>query len=156
MNLIVIGAGAWGTALAIGAARHTAGHQVTLWARNAQQVQEMQAARSNPRYLPDMAFPDGLQVSAAPLAQAVQGMDLVRGTVVAHSLGNFVFDMDFMRRTMQGIVLEATFWGAELKAVDLVPYRMDARFVPHVVRGRQARQVLSGVWSSSTGPFARD
>ncbi|ANY61774.1 hypothetical protein MA05_06190 [Comamonas aquatica] len=77
MNLIVIGAGAWGTALAIGAARHTAGHQVTLWARNAQQVQEMQAARSNPRYLPDMAFPDGLQVSAAPLAQAVQGMDLV-------------------------------------------------------------------------------
>lgn len=77
MNLIVIGAGAWGTALAIGAARHTAGHQVTLWARNAQQVQEMQAAGSNPRYLPGMDFPAALQVSAAPLQQAVQGMDLI-------------------------------------------------------------------------------
>ncbi|MBQ0131843.1 MAG: NAD(P)-dependent glycerol-3-phosphate dehydrogenase, partial [Comamonas sp.] len=77
MNLIVIGAGAWGTALAIGAARHTAGHHVTLWARNAQQVQEMQASRSNARYLPGMAFPDALQVSAAPLTQAVQSMDLV-------------------------------------------------------------------------------
>ena len=77
MNLIVIGAGAWGTALAIGAARHTAGHQVTLWARNAQQVQEMQAAGCNPRYLPGMDFPAALQVSAAPLQQAVQGMDLI-------------------------------------------------------------------------------
>ena len=77
MNLIVIGAGAWGTALAIAAARHTAGHQVMLWARNSPQVQEMQATRSNARYLPGMDFPAGLAVSAAPLTQVVQGMDLV-------------------------------------------------------------------------------
>ena len=42
----------------------------------------------------------------------VQGVDAVRGVPVLHSLGNFVFDMDFMEQTMQGVVLEATFWGA--------------------------------------------
>ena len=77
MNLIVIGAGAWGTALAIGAARHTAGHHVTLWARNAEQVQAMHTERCNARYLPDAPFPPSLAVSAAPIEQAVQGVDLV-------------------------------------------------------------------------------
>ena len=77
MKLIVIGAGAWGTALAMGAARHAADHQVTLWARDAQQAAHMQAVRSNPRYLPGLDFPVGLQLSAAPLAQAVAGADLV-------------------------------------------------------------------------------
>ena len=42
-----------------------------------------------------------------------------RGVPVLHSLGNFVFDMDFMEQTMEGVMLEATFWGAELKAVRL-------------------------------------
>ena len=46
----------------------------------------------------------------------VQGVDSVRGVPVLHSLGNYVFDMDFMRQTMQGVVLQATFWGQRLKA----------------------------------------
>jgi poly-gamma-glutamate synthesis protein (capsule biosynthesis protein) len=84
----------------------------------------------------------------------VQGVDLVRGTVVAHSLGNFVFDMDFMVQTMQGVVMEATYWGSELKAVDLLPYRMDGSFAPQIVRGAQGREILQDVWSASTGPFS--
>ena len=90
----------------------------------------------------------------------VQGVDLVRGVPVLHSLGNFVFDMDgipapgggFMTETMEGVVLEATFWGAELKAIRLLPYRMDAgSFAPRRVAGAD---VLADVWSTSTGPFA--
>jgi hypothetical protein len=86
----------------------------------------------------------------------VQGVDWVggrvRGVPVLHSLGNFVFDMDFMPETMEGVVLEATFWGAELKAIRLLPYRMDpATFAPHRVPGRD---VLADIWSTSTGPFA--
>ena len=57
MKIVVIGAGAWGTAVAISAAANPAGHRVTLWARDAQQVADMQAARSNTRYLPDIALP---------------------------------------------------------------------------------------------------
>ncbi len=87
----------------------------------------------------------------------VQGIDAVQGVPVLHSLGNFVFDMDFMEQTMQGTVLEATFWGAELKAVRLLPYRMDpATFAPSRVRGAAATSILDAVWSTSTGPFADD
>jgi poly-gamma-glutamate capsule biosynthesis protein CapA/YwtB (metallophosphatase superfamily) len=84
----------------------------------------------------------------------VQGVDLVRRAVVVHSLGNFVFDMDFMTETQQGVVLEATFWGDTLKAVDLVPYRIDGDFAPRRVRGPQAADILADVWGSSSGPFS--
>lgn len=85
----------------------------------------------------------------------VQGVDAVGGVPVLHSLGNFVFDMDFMAQTMEGVVLEATFHGAELEAIRLVPYRMDPQsFAPRVLRGRAAAEVLGDVWSASTGPYA--
>ena len=81
----------------------------------------------------------------------VQGVDLVRGVPVLHSLGNFVFDMDFMEQTMEGVVLETTWWGRELKAMRLVPYRMDpVSFAPRVVPGAG---ILADVWETSTGPF---
>ena len=58
MKIVVLGAGAWGTALAIGACRSAQGaHAVTLWARDAEQVQAMAQARTNARYLPGIAFP---------------------------------------------------------------------------------------------------
>ena len=84
----------------------------------------------------------------------VQGLDVHRGVVVAHSLGNFVFDMDFMTETQQGVVLEATYWNDELKAVDLVPYRIDAAFAPRPASPDEAREILADVWSTSTGPFS--
>jgi glycerol-3-phosphate dehydrogenase (NAD(P)+) len=80
VNLLVIGAGAWGTALAVSAARAQGRHQVTLWARDAARVQAMQAERTNARYLPGIAFPEGLRVqggSDASLDQALSGQDLV-------------------------------------------------------------------------------
>jgi len=61
-SLTVLGAGAWGTALAISAARQ--GVPVCLWARNVAQVDEMQAARCNARYLPDAPFPEALSLTA--------------------------------------------------------------------------------------------
>jgi len=56
----IIGAGAFGTALAITYAR--AGHDVTLWARDG--ADAMQAARENTRRLPGHAFPMGLRVTS--------------------------------------------------------------------------------------------
>ncbi len=71
MKIIVFGAGAWGTAMALSAAAHPARHAVTLWARDGQQAAAMQAARENPRYLPGIAFPPGLQVAGGDSAQAL-------------------------------------------------------------------------------------
>jgi poly-gamma-glutamate synthesis protein (capsule biosynthesis protein) len=79
----------------------------------------------------------------------VQGGSLVAGGFVVHSLGNFVFDMDFSAETMEGLVLEATFWDDELKAVDLVPYRIGADFAPRVVPHAGAERLFANFWRFS-------
>lgn len=77
MKIVVIGAGAWGTALAMSAAAHPQGRSVVLWARDAAQAQAMQAQRANARYLPGIAFPPALELAHGPLAPALQGAGLV-------------------------------------------------------------------------------
>ncbi|MFC6285696.1 CapA family protein [Nocardioides sp. GCM10027113] len=84
----------------------------------------------------------------------VQGLERAGDAVVAHSLGNLVFDMDFMEQTLEGITLTATFWGDRLVSVVPAAYRMDDRFAPRLLRGDAARDVLADVWAHSTGPFA--
>lgn len=74
MKVAVLGAGAWGTALAINAGAH---HDVTLWARDEAQAHAMQAARVNTRYLPDLPFTAGVQVSSASLGPWLAQQDLV-------------------------------------------------------------------------------
>lgn len=92
MKICVVGAGAWGTALAISASRQMrpdgqAAHQVSLWARDASLVKAMEAARANTRYLPGSVLPAGLRVDGGGddwLERAVQGQDLVViGTPIA-------------------------------------------------------------------------
>jgi len=77
MNLTVLGAGAWGTALAVStAARHT----TLLWARDPQQCQQLQATRENRRYLPGVALPASLQITAdfdAAVAHAQDGLIVI-------------------------------------------------------------------------------
>jgi glycerol-3-phosphate dehydrogenase (NAD(P)+) len=53
-RIAVLGGGAWGTALAITATR--AGHNVSLWARDAATVDAINARRENPRYLPGIGI----------------------------------------------------------------------------------------------------
>jgi len=71
MKIIVLGAGAWGTALAISASRNPQGHQVTLWARDADQAQAMRTQRENARYLPGAPFPPALQMDCQSVSELV-------------------------------------------------------------------------------------
>lgn len=71
MAIAVLGAGSWGTALAMQLARN--GHRVHLWARDPAQVADMAASRVNRRYLPDFTLPEAIEVTAdfdAALADA--------------------------------------------------------------------------------------
>ncbi|HMS25796.1 MAG TPA: NAD(P)H-dependent glycerol-3-phosphate dehydrogenase [Burkholderiaceae bacterium] len=67
MKISILGAGAWGTAMAVSAANKVANnqfeHQVTLWARDAVQAAQMQTTRKNARYLPQITLPDALQIT---------------------------------------------------------------------------------------------
>ncbi|MBQ4843933.1 NAD(P)H-dependent glycerol-3-phosphate dehydrogenase [Pseudoalteromonas sp. MMG005] len=80
----VLGAGSYGTALAICFARN--GHKVTLWGRNKQDVETLAAERKNQRYLPDITFPDSLTLEVN-LQKAVQASELVLVVVPSHAFG---------------------------------------------------------------------
>ena len=88
-QIAVLGAGSWGTALAI----HLAGigHAVTLWGRDGGLVDEMTARRSNPRYLPGVGFPEGVMPTAA-LDEALAGAGVVVVAVPSHGLRIVVRD----------------------------------------------------------------
>lgn len=60
--MTVIGAGSWGTALAILLARE--GHPTQLWGRDSAQLDAMRESRRNMRYLPEAVFPEELQIAA--------------------------------------------------------------------------------------------
>jgi glycerol-3-phosphate dehydrogenase (NAD(P)+) len=81
-DIAVLGAGSWGTALAIQFAR--AGRPARLWGRDRSHVQAMQRERSNARYLPDVGFPDGLHLLDS-LAAAVDGVNDVLLAVPSHA-----------------------------------------------------------------------
>jgi len=73
-NVAVIGAGAWGTALAIHAARM--GHSVRLWAREPEVLESAVAARENRPFLPGFALPPSVTVTLDS-AEAVRDAELV-------------------------------------------------------------------------------
>lgn len=61
MNITILGAGAWGTALAISLAER---HSVVLWGRNEQAMRTAASARENRQYLPGIALPSQLTVTS--------------------------------------------------------------------------------------------
>ncbi|MCE4554931.1 NAD(P)H-dependent glycerol-3-phosphate dehydrogenase [Roseateles cellulosilyticus] len=78
MRISVLGAGAWGTALAVQASR--AGHEVCLWGRDAAAIEAMRASRRNAAYLPDSELPAALALTAdraAAVAHAAGGLTIV-------------------------------------------------------------------------------
>jgi glycerol-3-phosphate dehydrogenase (NAD(P)+) len=77
MNVTLLGAGAWGTALAVQAAPR---HAVHLWSRSAAHATALAASRHNERYLPGIPLPANVVVGAsldAALAHAAEGLMIV-------------------------------------------------------------------------------
>ena len=72
MKLAVLGAGAWGTALALSYAQR---HSVTLWARAAPQCEVISKSRTN-RYLPGFSLPESIGCHS-DLIQAIAGAELL-------------------------------------------------------------------------------
>ena len=73
MRISIVGAGAWGTALALIAARR---HEVTLYARDAKQIGAMRASRENAHYLPGFVLPPAIALTST-LAEAADDAELI-------------------------------------------------------------------------------
>ncbi|MFL9709197.1 NAD(P)H-dependent glycerol-3-phosphate dehydrogenase [Methylobacillus sp. Pita1] len=89
MKISVLGAGAWGTALALQISRQ---HQVSLWTRNQAHIMDMQVTRANLQYLGDFAFGDQLTVEG-DLGRALDGADLVVSVVPTNGFRNTLKDI---------------------------------------------------------------
>jgi glycerol-3-phosphate dehydrogenase (NAD(P)+) len=79
----VLGAGSWGTALALALSRK--GIKTTLWGRNADEMAKMEKERQNARYLPGAMFPDTLHTEA-DLATAVRNRPFIVSVVPSHTV----------------------------------------------------------------------
>ena len=82
MKIAVLGAGAWGTAIAIHLA---ARHEIALWVRNPALCAEMRRTRTNSRYLPGFTLPDDLALEET-LSAALSGAALVLVAVTSNGL----------------------------------------------------------------------
>lgn len=85
----------------------------------------------------------------------VQGVQLHDRRLVVHSLGNFIFDMDFSVPTQEGAVLKLVFWDGVLRGARFTPYVIGADFAPRVVHGPRAQSILADIWQASDAPFRR-
>lgn len=131
--MTVIGAGSWGTALAIQLARE--GHPTQLWGRDGVQLDAMRRARRNLRYLPDAGFPDALQI-AGDLRRALEAARDALIAVPSHAF----------RATLESI---KPFLGPDTRvawatkgfeiATGLLPHQ-----IVHEVMGARPGAVLSG------------
>ena len=82
MNITLLGAGAWGTALAISLCRH---HTVRLWGRDAEQMRELSRLRENRRYLSGISLPPAITL-AADLRTALDRTALILAVVPSNAL----------------------------------------------------------------------
>ena len=126
MNITVIGAGAWGTALAISLSEN---HRVTLWARDAAQIEAMRATRCNRHYLPDISLPANLELSA-DFSTALDEVELAIIAVPTAAL----------RKTLQQLALSGrrfnVVWackGFEAET-SLLPHQVAAEVLPEGLR----------------------
>ncbi len=105
MRIAVLGAGAWGTALAISLST-SSNHHVTLWTRSPGHLAELVSQRTNRRYFPDFSLPDSLRLTSA-LDAAVEGAELAL----------IIVSISGLRETLRGIVASGrvvpVIWGCK-------------------------------------------
>lgn len=83
LNIVVAGAGSWGTTLAIVLSEN--GHRVWLWARRPEHVAEMRESRLNARYLPGVSIPDPIELTQ-DLVEAAATADMLVLAVPTHTV----------------------------------------------------------------------
>jgi len=132
-RITFIGAGAWGTALAIAASRLPGPRQVRLHVRDAAQAAHMLSQRVNARYLPGLSLPAELQIVTGPLS-ALAGED-----VGAQDLFIVATPMAGLRQTLQALrdVPASVAWlckGFE-SGTGLMPHEVQAEVAPQLRAG---------------------
>ena len=137
MKIIVLGAGAWGTAVAMSAAQHPAGHAVTLWARDAAQAAQMQTQRHNARYLPGITLPPSLTLAHGDFAALWTGADLVIVATPMAALRGMLQALHGCAAPVAWLCkgFEAVPAGADPASFGLLAHEIQAQIAPNLIAG---------------------
>ena len=137
MKIIVLGAGAWGTAVAMSAAQHPAGHAVTLWARDAAQAAQMQTQRHNARYLPGITLPPSLTLAHGDFAALWTGADLVIVATPMAALRGMLQALHGCTAPVAWLCkgFEAVPAGADPASFGLLAHEIQAQTAPNLIAG---------------------
>lgn len=100
MSCAVIGAGSWGTALAMVLARN--GHSVHLWAKEKDHIDAMKRDRVNARYLPHLTFPPSLHLSHS-LSEALSHSEHILIAVPSHAFHEVLIALKPHLKKEQGL-----------------------------------------------------
>ncbi|MGL4821138.1 MAG: NAD(P)H-dependent glycerol-3-phosphate dehydrogenase [Bacilli bacterium] len=110
-NVLVVGAGSWGTALSL--VLHDNGHTVRIWGNNKAQLDEINTQHTNAKYLPELKLPESI-VGVADLNEALEGIDTILIVVpsavmrpVARTLGEHLKHPVTIVHASKGIELES-------------------------------------------------
>lgn len=154
--VLVLGAGAWGTALAISLSRN--GHAVALWGRDDAHMQHLRNERCNTRYLPGFDFPENLLPVLAPDEVAADVSDIViavpcAGLSSTLSIINNVFDLPRMGVCLacKGLAAESTQLNHEIVAAIAGPVPVAVLSGPSFA-GELAAGLPTAVTIASTNP----
>ena len=126
--ITVIGAGSWGTALAIQLAR-AGSEQVTLWGRDTVLMQQMQRDRSNERYLPGCVLPANLVVEA-DWDKAVANAGRILISVPSHAFRHVLDPLKVTQgKKLQDLELAWATKGFEM-STGLLPHQLAHQLLP--------------------------
>lgn len=147
MKIAILGAGAWGTALAIQASKR---HLTTLWARNAQQAQDMQRQRSNTRYLPDIPLPAELRIEGGAWPPDLTQCDLIVLAGPTSSLRSLLSQLASLPLTRTPVA-----WLCKgFESVPGAAAEETGGWMPHEVQAQAAPELHCGVLSGPS--FAQE
>lgn len=132
MHITLIGAGAWGTAMALAAARQTGGHAVTLHARDAAQADALRTDKQNARYLPGVDLPASIEISSAPLASLLSTSPDCDLWVIATPMAGLRAALTAMADVTAPVVWLCK--GLE-SGTGLMPHEVQAQVAPHLKAG---------------------
>jgi glycerol-3-phosphate dehydrogenase (NAD(P)+) len=132
--IAILGAGSWGTALAVHMAR--AGREVRLWARGSALVERMSASRRNPRYLTDVELPDGVRATTS-LSTALNGVECVVVAIPTHGLRTVV-------RTATPSLVHGAILVSAAKGLETHSLQRMSQVITDETRRRHPVVVLSG------------
>ncbi|MHB8471504.1 MAG: NAD(P)H-dependent glycerol-3-phosphate dehydrogenase [Gammaproteobacteria bacterium] len=130
----VLGAGSWGTALAILLARNQ--HRTLLWGNDAAHIEQLSHERCNTRYLPAQVFPELLSVTPH-LEQALSGAPLILLAIPSHALRVVVESLQPLLKSDHQLA-----WAT--KGLESNSAKLPHQVVAEVLGERSATAVISG------------